>query len=112
MSLPLKVSCSVVSNSLLPHGLYSPPGSSVHGAFQARGLEWVPFPPPGVFPDPGIKPAFPALQADSLPPGPSCPDVKCFDPRSEDSYMQEQTNKHNKENILIPTLKQWKNPPN
>ena len=25
------VSHSVVSNSLQPHGLYSPPGSSVHG---------------------------------------------------------------------------------
>ena len=33
-------SCSVVSNSLQPHGLY-PPGSSVHGILQARILEWV-----------------------------------------------------------------------
>ena len=31
-------SCSVVSNSLRSHGL---PGSSVHGIFQARILEWV-----------------------------------------------------------------------
>ena len=36
-----KWSCSVVSNSLRPHGLYSLPGSSVHGIFQARILEWV-----------------------------------------------------------------------
>ena len=35
------VSRSVVSNSLQPHGLYSPPGSSVHGILQARILEWV-----------------------------------------------------------------------
>ena len=27
----------------------------------------LPFPSPGDLPDPGIKPAFPALQADSLP---------------------------------------------
>ena len=33
-------SCSVVSNSLQPHGLY-PPGSSVHGILQGRILEWV-----------------------------------------------------------------------
>ena len=33
-------SCSVVSDSLQPHGLY-PPGSSVHGIFQAWILEWV-----------------------------------------------------------------------
>ena len=42
----------------------SPPGSSVHGIFQARILEWkkkkeywngLPLPSPGDFPDPGIK---------------------------------------------------------
>ena len=32
---------SVVSNSLRPYRLYSPPGSSVHGILQARILEWV-----------------------------------------------------------------------
>ena len=36
-----KRSCSVVSDSLRPHGEYSPPGSSVHGVFQARILESV-----------------------------------------------------------------------
>ena len=34
----------------------SPPGSSVHGIFQARILEWVACPPPGDLPDPGIEP--------------------------------------------------------
>ena len=34
----------------------SPPDSSVHGIFQARILEWLPFPPPGGLPDPGIEP--------------------------------------------------------
>ena len=33
--------CSVISDSLWPHELYSPPGSSVHGILQARILEWV-----------------------------------------------------------------------
>ena len=37
------------------------------GFFQAKILEWVAMPPPGDLPDPGIKPASPALQADSLP---------------------------------------------
>ena len=32
----LSVSCSVVLNSLQPHGLCSLPGSSVHGILQAR----------------------------------------------------------------------------
>ena len=32
---------SVMSSSLRPHGLYSLPGSSVHGIFQARILEQV-----------------------------------------------------------------------
>ena len=50
----------------------SPPGSSVHGIFQARMLEWVPFPSPGDTSKPGIEPRSPALQADGLtfePPG-------------------------------------------
>ena len=38
----------------------SPPGSSVHGISQARILEWVPSPPPGDFPNPGIELASPA----------------------------------------------------
>ena len=42
---------------------YSPPGSSVHGNLQARILGWVPCPPPGDLPHPGIKLA---LQAGSL----------------------------------------------
>ena len=46
---------------------YSPPGSSVHGILQARILEWVACPPPGDILDPGIKPRYPALWADSLP---------------------------------------------
>ena len=33
--------CSLMSNSLWPHALYSLPGSSVHGILQARILEWV-----------------------------------------------------------------------
>ena len=41
----------------------SPPGSSVHGIFQARILEWVLFPPPGVLPDPGIEPKSPESTA-------------------------------------------------
>ena len=43
-------------------------GSSVHGIFQARILEWLPFPPPGDVPQPEIEPvssASPALQADA-----------------------------------------------
>ena len=51
---------------------YSPPGSSVHGIFQARILDWLPFPFQGDLPEPGIKSQSPALQADSLlsePPG-------------------------------------------
>ena len=42
-------------------------GFSVHGIFQARVLEYLLFPSPGVLPDPGIKPGSTALQADTLP---------------------------------------------
>ena len=47
----------------------SPPGSCVHGIFQARILE-LPFPSPRDLPGPGTEPASPVspiLQADSLP---------------------------------------------
>ena len=37
------------------------PGSSVHGIFQARILEWVPFPSPEDLPNPEIEPRSPAL---------------------------------------------------
>ena len=43
------------------------PGSSVHGIFQARTLECLPFPSPGDHSDIGIEAGAPALQAGSLP---------------------------------------------
>ena len=43
---------------------YSPPGSSVHGIFKARILEWVAIPFSRDLPNPGIEPRSPA---DSLP---------------------------------------------
>ena len=48
----------------------SPPGSSVHGIFQTRILEWVAISFSRGLPNPRIKPASPmspALQVDSLP---------------------------------------------
>ena len=42
-------------------------GSSNHGIFQARILEWVVFSFSGDLPDPGIEPGSPAWQADALP---------------------------------------------
>ena len=35
-----------------------PPGSSVHGIFQAKVLEWLPLPTPGDLSNRGIKPVF------------------------------------------------------
>ena len=52
---------SVVSNSLRPHGRYSPWNSPG----QNTGV--VAFHSPGDLPNPGIKPRSPALQVDSLP---------------------------------------------
>ena len=45
------------------------PGSSVHGIFQARILQWVLFPPPGDLPNSGtesMSPAAPALAGEFL----------------------------------------------
>ena len=48
----------------------SPPGSSVHGIHHQEYRSGLPFCSPGNFPDPGIEPGSPVLQADSLPPEP------------------------------------------
>ena len=45
----------------------SPPAASIHGIFQARIQDGIPFPSPGDLSDPGIEPRSSALQADSLP---------------------------------------------
>ena len=37
------------------------PGSSVHGIFQAKLMEWVAIPTPEYLPDPGVEPASPTL---------------------------------------------------
>ena len=43
-----------------------PPGSSVHGILRQEYWSGLPFPPLGDLSDPGIDPAIPACQADSL----------------------------------------------
>ena len=53
---------SVMSDSLWPHGLYSPWNSPG----QNTGVGSLSL-PQGNLPNPGIEPRFPALQADSLP---------------------------------------------
>ena len=56
-------SCPTLSNPMD----CSPSGSSVHGIFQARIMEWVVIPFSRGF-DPGMEPrSSPALQVDSLP---------------------------------------------
>ena len=55
-------SLSVVSNSLRPHGIYSPWNSQGQNTGMGK-----PFPSPGDLPNPGIKPRSPTLQEDSLP---------------------------------------------
>ena len=61
---PKSESCSVVSDSLLPPGLYSP------WNLQARILAWVAFPSPGDLPLAGAEPRSRTLRADSSPAGP------------------------------------------
>ena len=55
----MSVSCSLMSDSLRPHGL---------SMEFSRQEYWsrLPFSSPGDLPDPEIKPRSPALQADSL----------------------------------------------
>ena len=66
------LSFSVVSNSFRPHGLQ--PARLLHPWEFSRQEYWsgLPYPPPGVLPNPRIEPRSPTLQVDSLsskPPG-------------------------------------------
>ena len=66
------LSCSVVSNSLQLHGLQPARLLCPWGLSRQEYWSGLPCPPPGNFPNPGIKPMSPAFQADSLlsePPG-------------------------------------------
>ena len=60
------VSCSVISNSVIPRIVTCQIPLSMEFSRQEywRGL---PFPSPGDLPDPGIEPRSPVLQANSLP---------------------------------------------
>ena len=61
-------SCSVVSDSLRPHGLYVTYQAPQSMEF-SRQEYWsgLPFPSPGDLPNPGMAPGSPTLQADALP---------------------------------------------
>ena len=63
MSLSLDTQCVTAQScpTLCDPMDCSPPGSSVPRIFQAKILEWLPFPSPGDLPDPGIEPTSPAL---------------------------------------------------
>ena len=55
LSLIFSCMCAQSCPSLCNPMDYSPPGSSVHGIFQARILEWVAISFSGDLPNPGIK---------------------------------------------------------
>ena len=61
--------CLVAQSSLTVYEAMdcNPPGSSVHGIFQARILEWAAMPSSRGSFHTGIEPRSPALQVDSLP---------------------------------------------
>ena len=63
----LSVHCSVVFNSLQPHGLTAARHAPLSMGFPRQEYRsGLPFPPPEDFPDPGIEPRSHALQTDSL----------------------------------------------
>ena len=73
------LSCSVMSDSLQPHGLQPARLLCPWGFSRKEYWSGLPFPSPGDLPNPGIKPRSPTLQADSLltePPGKPIPGFK------------------------------------
>ena len=69
----------------------SPPGSSVHGIFQARILKHVVIPSPGDRPNPGVEPSFPALAGGfftTVPPGKPGRSVPIIDTSGDSQIFQ------------------------
>ena len=72
-SFDSEISINVKVKSLSRVRLFATPWTIAYQAPQSMGFSrqecWsgLPFPSPGYLPDPGIEPASPALQADSLP---------------------------------------------
>ena len=62
----VKVSCSVVSDSLRPHGLVTLQAPLSVGFSRQEYWSGLPFPSPGDLLDPGIELGSPALSVDSL----------------------------------------------
>ena len=60
------LSCSVMSDSLQPHGLKPASLLCPWGFFRQEYWSGLPCPPPGDLPRPGNKPSSPTLQADFL----------------------------------------------
>ena len=58
---------SVMSDSWRPHGLEPARFLCPRGFSRQEYWSGLPYSPSGNLPNPGIKPGFPALQADSLP---------------------------------------------
>ena len=86
------------------------PGSSVHGLLWTEPsrlqCSGEPFPSPGDFPDPGIKPMSPALQAYSLP---SEPQVLLQNSRdiSVNHCFYHQIGKHNQRETILKIQELW-----
>ena len=86
------VLCSVVQSrpTLCDPMECSPPGSSVHGTFQVRILEWVAISfSRGILPNPGMDPISPAMQADSFPLSHPKSSDKCAHKRGRDDGKTE-----------------------
>ena len=64
------LSCSVMSDSLRPHGLQPARFLSSQGFSRQEYQSGLPYPPPGDLPNPGIEPRSPVLHSlSSEPPG-------------------------------------------
>ena len=97
----VSVSHSVMSKSLCLHGLQPARLLCAHGFSRQEYRSRLPFPSPGVLPNPRIKPSSPTRQADSLPSEPpgkpmhvkrSVNGRQCFQSEAgADALAQEQT---------------------
>ena len=89
----------------------SPPGSSVHGIFQARVREWVAIFSSRDIPDPGIEPGSPTSQADALPSEPPGNIMKYYSAIKGNEALMHATTWTNLESIMLSERSQTQKTP-
>ena len=101
------LSCSVMSDSLQPHGTIAHQAPLSMGFFRQEYWNKLPCPPPGDLPNTGIKPRSPTLQVDSLPSEPPRKPRTITPNRWKISSLQRRSQFENLQTVIRKRSETW-----